>query len=431
MTQIQTTFFNFSEAELLSQILPNSSDYEFTADKIFRRREPPICTCGCKCVYNGYNYVRKKQFGKAKIGKYICPICGEGFSEDKKHWKDILAKWHETVTNLFLVLRHAHVAYRIVSTVMGFIIPCNKDRIYEMFNAAMDNYEYSINEPILTLHYDEQHPKIGRNQKFRLTLLMPDGRVIADKLFKDKKKETIKAFLLAHLDPSKELVIVTDCDNSYPAILNEIWGNRIRHQKCLMHLNKLVCKDFGKSTCLLDEYNKYLLLNIFYNRSCELKKLERIIAKIETIQFKSNKEKWEWICKAKRGFWDYIKKRENRRRRKSKNLEQRSLKEAEGIFAKILLQKSLFPKKAQKRIDMIKENWDCLTTFYDVDGCPATNNAIENFYSTSLKTHRKKQCRTDRGLENQMKVAAFKRNHGFEISETLIQIFHKICLLAT
>ncbi len=432
MTEIHATFFNFSEVALLSQILPKSSDYEFTADKIFRRREPPACTCGNKCVHNGYDYVRKKQFGKVKIGKCICPVCGRQLNEDKGFWKAILGKWQETITDLIKVLRNSHTAYRVIASIMEFIVPCGKDRIYNLFNQAMDSYKYSVNDSFIIVHYDEQHPKHGRSQKFRLTLLGVNGKVIADELYDNKVKETIKGFLLKHLDPNKELVIITDCDNGYPALLKEIWGNRIRQQKCLLHLNKLICKDFGKNTNLLVEYNKYLMLDIFYDRSSELKKLEQLIKEFGEQKFANNKEKWEWICKTKEKFWDYLKKGENRRRRKKKNLKQRSLQEAEEKLAKIVFQKNLFPKKLWKRIDMIKENWDYFTTFYHVAGCPATNNIIENFYSTSLKTHRKKQFRTDRGLENQMKLAALKREGNFEKpNETLFGIFLKIRLLVT
>ena len=37
------------------------------------------------------------------------------------------------------------------------------------------------------------------------------------------------------------------------------------------------------------------------------------------------------------------------------------------------------------------------------------NNLIENYYSASLKTHRKKQLRTERGIKNQMKLSAMKK----------------------
>ncbi len=58
---------------------------------------------------------------------------------------------------------------------------------------------------------------------------------------------------------------------------------------------------------------------------------------------------------------------------------------------------------------MIGKNWAHLTAFYFVKGGQVTNNRVENYYSTSLKTHRKKQITSDRGIENQMKLSAMKR----------------------
>jgi hypothetical protein len=63
-----------------------------------------------------------------------------------------------------------------------------------------------------------------------------------------------------------------------------------------------------------------------------------------------------------------------------------------------------------------------------VNGAPATNNPLETYYSTSLKTHRKKQLRTDRGIENQMKLPAMKRagllveKNGIRAIECIMEI---------
>jgi len=65
-----------------------------------------------------------------------------------------------------------------------------------------------------------------------------------------------------------------------------------------------------------------------------------------------------------------------------------------------------------------------LTVFYHLEGAPATNNAIENYYSTSLKTHRKKQFRTERGILNQIKLSSMKRARMFEgPKQTILQLF--------
>nr|QNO45152.1 hypothetical protein GMDKAGHH_00005 [Methanosarcinales archaeon ANME-2c ERB4]QNO46046.1 hypothetical protein OOGCPJEC_00031 [Methanosarcinales archaeon ANME-2c ERB4]QNO50331.1 hypothetical protein NFHCAOLN_00001 [Methanosarcinales archaeon ANME-2c ERB4] len=67
-----------------------------------------------------------------------------------------------------------------------------------------------------------------------------------------------------------------------------------------------------------------------------------------------------------------------------------------------------FEESVQKRLKMIEKNWKGLTAFYFVEGAPATNNLIENYYGASLKTHHKKQFRTERGLKNQMKLSSMK-----------------------
>lgn len=432
MTEIHLNLNNFLDFKALLSLFPASDQYEFTSKKVFRRKSYVVCSCGCEMTHNGYDFVRKKWFGKAKVGKQICPKCNKQHHEDKGFWKNLLSQWTETITSLILTLRDANVSWKVNSNVMGFIIPCSKDKIRHLFNNRIELFEYP-QENFLIVNYDEQHPKRGRIQKFRLTLLNYEtGIPIAEGLFDNKDEETIESFLRAHLNTEKEIVIITDCDRRYPEIFKRIWGKKVIHQKCLMHLNKLVVKDFGKNTTLLNEYNKYLILNIFYNRKKELKFLERLIKKQDKKRFKDSKEKSEWVKKAKQKFRDHVKDLENKRRREGKNLTQRKLSNAKELFDGLWGQRMLFPKQARKRLEMIRENWNYFTNFYHIKGCPATNNAIENYYSTSLKTHRKKQLRTDRGILNHMKLSALKRVEDFsKPKKTLLEIYGLINLISS
>ena len=73
---------------------------------------------------------------------------------------------------------------------------------------------------------------------------------------------------------------------------------------------------------------------------------------------------------------------------------------------------------------MIKYNWKNIIMFHFVEGAPATNNAIENYYSASLKTHRKKQFRTDMGIINQLQLSSMKRAGMFnELKPRLFERF--------
>ncbi len=156
----------------------------------------------------------------------------------------------------------------------------------------MENVEIPQLKDVYIVHYDEQFPKEGRCQKFRLTLLdAKTKQPIAEGLFEEKDPETIKQFLRMNLDTSKPIYIVTDFGTSYPKILKEVFGKNLLHQYCLLHLNKLIVNDFPKKTTIAQELLKYRLLNIFYNREKEIEMLrkleldERVIIQKEEISY--------------------------------------------------------------------------------------------------------------------------------------------------
>jgi hypothetical protein len=288
----------------------------------------------------------------------------------------------------------------------------------------MENVEIPQLKNVCIVHYDEQFPKEGRCQKFRLTLVdAKTKQKIADELFDDKSPETIKQFLSSKLDTSEPIFIVTDFGTSYPKILKEVFGDKLLHQYCLLHLNKLIVNDFPKNTTMKQELVKYRLLNIFYNREKEIEKLRQLEA--EEREIIHNEEIYKaWIKKAKNKFCRFVHELELARRRNKENLEINSLEKAEKNFNDLLDEQHSFEIAVQKRLRMIKEHWKNLIMFHFVEGAPATNNAIENYYSTSLKTHRKKQFRTDRGIINQLKLSSMKRGGMFdELKPTLLERF--------
>ena len=123
-------------------------------------------------------------------------------------------------------------------------------------------------------------------------------------------------------------------------------------------------------------------------------------------------------------FRQFVHERELKRRRDGKNLEQRPFFGAVKVFGTLMVGIDSFEAFAQKRLRMIKKNWEHLTEFYFMEDAPATNNSIENYQSTSLKTYRKKQLRTERGIKNQMKLSAMKRAGVLDTYEnTLLEEF--------
>ena len=115
-----------------------------------------------------------------------------------------------------------------------------------------------------------------------------------------------------------------------------------------------------------------------------------------------------WLKSNMHIFRQFVHKRKLKRRREEENLEQRTFFEAVKEFSTLMVEIDSFEAFVQKRLRMIEKNWKHVTEFYFVEYAPTTNNFVENYYSTSLKTHRKKKLRTERRIKNQMNLSVMK-----------------------
>ena len=411
---------------MLSTIFQDySNDFEFTASGIFRKIEPPLCPeCGHPMSHNGFNTCQKRHLGGANVGKYLCGACGKSTEENRDFWVNLKADFLGIITEICTRLRLNHVSYEVIESIMGYLYPRDKDTIRNMVQCAIDEMDIPPVKNIQFVHYDEQHPKAGRNQKYRLTLLDSVTRqVIADELYDSKDADTIESFLRRNLDTQKQIFIVTDLYRGYSDIFKRVFGNKVIHQFCLLHLNKLIVNDFPRKTSIEQELIKYRLLNIFYDREPEIEFLSCLIEEEKTMKQRSDKEYKSWIKEAKNAFHKFVRDLELKRRRENKNLKQRDYYEALNNFKILKMQSDSFMISVRKRLAKIEELWPNLTAFYFVDNAPATNNPIENFYSASLKTHRKKQLE-ELGIKEQIKLSALKKAGVFgRPQKTLLDAF--------
>lgn len=426
MTEMQLSLINFPYRKTLSTIFQDySNDFEFTASGIFRKIVPPLCPeCGNPMSHNGFNTCKKGLLGEANVGKYLCGACGKSTEEDRDFWTKLKANFFEVVTEISTLLRLNHVSYEVIELIMSYLYPRDKDTIQNMVQCAINEVAVPPVKDIQFVHYDEQHPKAGRNQKYRLTLLDSVTRqVIADELFDSKDADTIEGFLRRNLDTQKQIFIVTDLYRGYSDIFKRVFGNKVIHQFCLLHLNKLIVNDFPRKTTIEQELLKYRLLNIFYNRDPEIEFLSCLIEEENTMKQRSSREYKSWIKEAKNEFHRFVRNLELKRRRENKNIEQRNYHDALNNFKNLKMESDSFMISVRKRLARIEELWPNLTAFYFVDNAPATNNPIENYYSTSLKTHRKKQLE-ETGIKEQMKLSALKRAGIFgRPQKTLLEAF--------
>ena len=427
MSRIVSTLNNFFCAPILQQVFSAfPHDYEFTKGGTIRRINRPACLCcGKPMVKNGFNSYTKKGLGTVKIGKWYCPKCEVTLEEDRSFWEDLKEEFFEVLAHMTNLLKEHNVSFQGISEVLALVYPRSRETVRLKFTKSIDEVDLPSDTDIFVIHYDEQHPKRGRCQKFRLTLL--NGKTkqpFADELFDDKGPETIKKFMAGHLDPDKPVFIITDFDPRYPGIFERFFTCDYYHQLCLLHLDKLIVKDFPRKSTFQLEYLKYRLLNIFYDRTRELQYLRRLIKKEE--KRKNRPSYKQWLKRAWKRFRDHIRKWKNRRRRRKETLKMRSYNGSVQVFNSLLDEFYDFPKYVQKRLDMISKHWDKLLVFHNFKGAPATNNPIENYYSCSLKTHQKRQYTSTKGIERQMKLSRMKRAGMLKYEgKTLLQIMVK------
>jgi hypothetical protein len=410
MSTICTNLENYSYGPLFEKILSDFPyDYFFDATEVLRRWPSPICPhCGEPMAKNGFNKYGHEGIGFIKIGRWICKPCHCSLEEDRTLWENMMDEFDRALTYITVVLQKHNVSWKGISDVVSVIYPRSHETTRNMFNKAIDWCEVPVIEDYIIVHYDEQFPKEGRTQKYRLSLMEGTKKqIIAEGLFDDKSPETIKKFFKDNIDTSKPVYIITDFGSSYPGVFDEVFINGYSHQYCLFHLNKLIVKDFPRKCTIKEEHWKYEMLNIFYDRSRELKFLDKLLDQEKQMKKKSTYD--EWLKTKIRKFRKFVHQLENERRRKKNNHIMRNSRGAAIMFNKLGDKYDQLPKYCQTRLHMISKHWKNLNMFYLFKDAPATNNRLENYYSTSLKTDKKRKYRTDEGIERKIKLSQLCR----------------------
>ena len=202
MTVIATNFINLPFAhQIMDAFKEYSNEYEFTAEGVFRRIHPPACPqCGKRMSHNGYNKYHILDLAIIKLGRYHCSKCNISSQEENIFLERMKFEISKIFTGLYHVLRNHDVSYEGISEVMDYLIPQSRDTICRKFSDSVASVQLPETSPIQIIHYDEQHPKAGRSQKYRLTLLNGvTHEVIAEELSDNKSQEVVKSFFKKNL----------------------------------------------------------------------------------------------------------------------------------------------------------------------------------------------------------------------------------------
>nr|QNO50005.1 hypothetical protein CAGMOKBG_00025 [Methanosarcinales archaeon ANME-2c ERB4] len=140
MTILNCTLLNFAHVGILYPIFESySNDFEYTTNGIFRRIVSPDCPkCRHQMNHNGYNEHCKKGLGSVKIGRYLCPVCGEPLEESRSFWEQLKTDFFSVLKNIYQHFRIHNVSYDGISAVMELIFPRGKDTIHNDFTNSVE-----------------------------------------------------------------------------------------------------------------------------------------------------------------------------------------------------------------------------------------------------------------------------------------------------
>lgn len=386
------------------------------------------CKCKNVCNYNGSSNKGKHILSKSsnaffQKGQQYCPICDKTIQVENEWLDKIIDYMNQFIASQVLSLSEQLSEEEIVNHLEKTMsIKISKSTIHNIINKSNEDFEdiyfeYEIKEHFYG--YDEQYLKIDGKRAYRLVFFdLKENKIIYEKIHYKFSKKILKQVLAEVFGDKTPKGFVVDMRLEYPSAFKEVFGRKIKVQFCVFHLNKLILKEYQESLkvgkkvkwSLMDYYNMYLLFNIFYNRNFELKILKKLMEHFK--QFKANltNEKCEFYVnkykidyktferqkqevieimekKLIKSFRRILHDKKNFRKRRKETLQVRTIESAQKILAKISGEKALFPKKIQKRIERIKENFEY---FIASGGEVLTNNKLEGFFGATLKKFWKK-----------------------------------------
>lgn len=371
-------------------------------------------TCG-KAAYvdNGYHAVEDSvitQLGlKILIAQFHCKKCGKRWSTNREVVDELISKEKDFVKSLMLGCTRAGLSFQKASALVTETTGVSYSGQY-LGELYVNLLEQVKQEKFLSAsgvyHYDEQFLLVNGKEKCRLTIKdAVTGKVIVDAQTEDAQKETIAQALRAGLEGLPVEAFIVDMKRQYPELLKELFPTA-KIQWCLFHLYKLIWKElhdeFGKKVPLVQLYNAYTLFNTFFDHAVELKKLNELMNRFEQLRTKDWKSSDEVEKALRKEFADFVKALKKERRRNEQNVPRRTLKESEGWFAEIFKMAGLFPKKLQKRIRFIQENWDRFTLFQRDSRVQPTNNGLEHYFAATLAKTEKKDFRSSAAVVREL-----------------------------
>jgi len=389
---------------------------------------PQCMSTGIK--YNGYHqstsFILKNIGMKIKVGQCECCNCGLRWSVDIDELYQLLEQLKEETREFATQIRSEKNSLdktaSLIETIIGRRYSHESiNRWYKARTSPLQEEKIEDGTCSGYYAYDEQEVRAGGKKMQRLTLrditMKPP---IAEEIKDDKKKETIREFLVRNLEKKPKISMIVDGDTSYPEIITEDLG--MNYQIDIRHLFDNLRKAF-KEECaygvghkklhLMDELKKQELYDVFYPRKELISFVKRGLKKIDKIKDECKRE--EKDVELQKKLMELKNERRKRRRRKDYFHEHKkhTLNKAKKKFDSVKMLRGYYPKELQKWIDKIEEDWGHYTLFLVDRNVPPTSNFIEQYYSSTLQRSEKKKFRNLDSLNGFLKIQRIKQSGLF------------------
>src|SRR3989344_9170700 len=413
MKSFEVKNISFEYNTRLSGFLGETKQYIVSIDGKIKTAHVACPKCKRTCyVNNGHHLVEDGLIRgcglKILIAQFWCKKCGTHWSTDRALIDNVIQKQKDFVKSLLLGCAREGLSFdkstRLVKETVG--TSYSSQYLYELYVKALDEVKHEkFSSASGVYYYDEQFLKVNGEETCRLVI---------------KDRVTGKVF-------------VDDMKRQSPELIRELFPNA-KIQWCIFHLDKLIWKElqdeFGKNPPLCQLYNVYTLFDIFFDHSLELVKLQELLKKFETLKTKDEKSNKQIEKTLRKEFSQFVKGLKKQRRREHKKVPRKTLAESEETFATIIQQSTLYPKKLQKRINYIQENWNKFTLFQRDTRVEPTNNGVEHYFAATLTKTDKKDFRSNAAVTRELTAAQAEWNGAKLFSTTkLIEVIPLIGLL--
>ncbi|MFA4853465.1 MAG: transposase [Bacteroidales bacterium] len=446
MMKIQSTLKNFSVAKDISQLLANSKDLGFGLYIDERGVIYPVLPddkcpqCLAKLSKNGYNHSQErvgKHLGlNFKKGKLVCQnkTCNFQLSTPKEIIRLFNGAFWEWFDNEIISLGTKGLSPGAIAqhlkemSIISFSDEYIRLRLQDF--AKKTQQPKPLEKPSGVIIHDEQFLKIKGNELKRIsTLDAHNPNVYHDKLYSNRTKDTMEKIfqeLKKTFGDTIRAAVIDGLAASKNA-LKEVFI-KVIIQFCLFHFAKNVKDAYkeevgygkGKHCIPLDHLIGFFsILNIFFDHDREINELRKLqeerkehidrinnydlsVAKrqdyIEDYKVRYDEKAREYLREVKK----------IRRRTNGIKLTLRTEEQAKELL-ETAKKFNVFPKKVQKQVVRLENNWENFTHCLRDKTIPPTSNKIEQFYALTLNWNDKNNLQSEEEFYQEQKFNLFKR----------------------